>query len=80
MRTGLKTPSWRYLLSGRASDLGVRYRADLPVRAGAAPVSTALTIYTKTSLFVTSPPANFKFWDSHLLALPYMGVTMRLLV
>ncbi len=55
MRTGLKTPRWRYRLSGRASHgLGVRYRKDLPVRVGAAPVSTALTIYTKTSLIVTS--------------------------
>ena len=46
MRTGLKSPRQRYLCSGRARHgLGVRYRADWPVRAGAAPVSTALTIY-----------------------------------
>ncbi len=55
MRTGLVTPSWRYCLSGRASHgLGVRYRTDLPVRAGAAPVSTALTVYTQSPRFATS--------------------------
>ena len=56
MRTGLWTPRSRYWDSGRATHgLGVRYRGDLPVRAGAAPVSTAQTVYTKSLLFVISP-------------------------
>jgi hypothetical protein len=54
MRTGLWTPRSRYWDSGRATHgLGVRHRGDLPVRAGAAPVSTAPTVYTKVLLFVT---------------------------
>jgi hypothetical protein len=49
MRTGLNSPSWRYCLPGRASHgLGVRYREGLPVVTGAAPVSTALTVYTES--------------------------------
>jgi hypothetical protein len=64
MRTGLKTPRWRYLPSGRASHgSGGAVPGRLAGQSGAAPVSTALTIYTKTSLFVISQ------WDP-LTSLP----------
>jgi hypothetical protein len=55
MRTGWQTPRSRYRDSGRATHgLGVRYRGDLPVGAGGAPVSTAPTVYIKSPLFVIS--------------------------
>ncbi len=64
MRTGLKTPSWRYSLSGRASHVsGGAVPGRLAGQSGAAPVSTALTVYTKAALFVISQ------WDP-LTSLP----------